>query len=180
MKKRTSIFVAMFLRMALRMAFGLTVVAPLGACMSSGDGAGGTGGTSGGTGGHAGGAGTGGAGPANCGAGGSAGGSDLANYATMMFIVSASCGGPGCHNDTQTPKLFEGDLYTTLTTYKAAKCGNRFLVNPCSPNDSAFYLAQMGQCAGLDRMPKGCVDNCTPDNYLEGIRQWIANGAPRQ
>jgi hypothetical protein len=26
-------------------------------------------------------------------------------------------------------------------------------------------------------MPLGCVDNCTPADYLEGVRQWIANGA---
>jgi hypothetical protein len=29
-------------------------------------------------------------------------------------------------------------------------------------------------------MPKGCVDNCTPPDYLDGIKQWIAAGAPKQ
>jgi hypothetical protein len=28
-------------------------------------------------------------------------------------------------------------------------------------------------------MPFGCVDQCTPPDYLEGIRQWILNGAPK-
>jgi len=28
-------------------------------------------------------------------------------------------------------------------------------------------------------MPFGCMDQCTPPDYLEGIRQWILNGAPQ-
>ena len=186
MKNRTSIFAATFL--------GFAVLAPLGACMSSNDGGTGTAGTSGGgsagtggpaggagTGGHAGGAGTGGA-SANCSAGGSTGGSsELANFDTMRMIVAAQCGGPGCHNDTQTPHFADdANLYATLTTYVSTMCGNRVLVKPCAPDESAFYLAQRGLCGTLDKMPKGCSDLCTPDNYLEGIRQWIANGAPKQ
>jgi hypothetical protein len=96
------------------------------------------------------------------------------------MIVQLQCGGGGCHNEGQPPLLFDGDLYARLTTYVSARCGNRLLVKPCAPDESAFYLAQAGRCgAGLERMPKGCVDLCTPDNYLEGIRQWIASGAPR-
>ena len=54
------------------------------------------------------------------------------------------------------------------------------LVKPCAPEESAFYLAQMGQCGDLAQMPFGCdpkYDNCTPAEKLEGLRQWIANGA---
>ncbi len=180
MKKRTSILVATFL--------GLAVVAPLGACMPGNDGTG-TAGTSGGgssgnagTAGAAGGAGAAGTGGANCNAGGSTGGSsDLANFDTIRMIVQVQCGGPGCHNDTQTPHLVDdANLYTTLTTFVSTMCGNRLLVNPCSPEESAFYLAQRGQCETLERMPKGCVDLCTPDDYLQGIWQWISNGAPKQ
>lgn len=74
----------------------------------------------------------------------------------------------------------DASLYTTLTTFVSPMCGNRVLVKPCAPDESAFYLAQRGQCGTLDKMPKGCVDLCTPDNYLEGVRQWIANGAPKE
>jgi len=76
-------------------------------------------------------------------------------------------------------------LYTTLTTYKSKRCGNFFLVKPGAPQESAFYLAQKGGLCKdadtskkpLDQMPFGCSDGCTPDDYLEGVRQWIANGA---
>jgi hypothetical protein len=176
MKNRISICAATFI--------GLAVLAPLGGCMSSelGTGTGGTsgGGSSGnaGSGGHAGGGGA----PVNCSAGGSTGGSSaLANWDTMRMIVQQQCGGPGCHNDTQTPHFVDdANLYATLTTYVSTMCGNRVMVKPCFPEESAFYLAQRGECGTLEKMPKGCSDLCTPDSYLEGIRQWIANGAPKQ
>jgi hypothetical protein len=77
--------------------------------------------------------------------------------------------------------LDEAKLYSTLMTFVADKCGNRVLVKPGAPSESAFYLAQMGQCGdSLPQMPNGCVDNCTPADYLDGIRQWIENGAPEK
>lgn len=107
--------------------------------------------------------------------------SPLATFTTMREIVNVTCGGGGCHNDETKPMLVDdATLYTTLTTYKAAKCGNRVLVKPGAPAESAFYLAQAAMCgATLARMPSGCVDNCTPPDYLEGIRQWIVAGAPK-
>jgi hypothetical protein len=107
--------------------------------------------------------------------------SPLGNWATMREIVGVTCGGGGCHNDNTMPMMVDdATLYTTLTTYKATKCGNRLLVKPGAPQESAFYLAQAAMCGStLARMPSGCVDNCTPDEYLEGIRQWIAAGAPK-
>jgi hypothetical protein len=37
----------------------------------------------------------------------------------------------------------------------------------------------MGLCGdSLAKMPFGCVDACTPPDYLEGIRQWIEAGSP--
>ena len=90
-----------------------------------------------------------------------------------------------------TGDLSDAALYTKLTTYVAPLCGGRRLVKPCAPDDSAFVRAQAGMCEGLagnalgmplPYMPFGCEpvnDNCTPADKLEGIRQWIANGAPR-
>jgi hypothetical protein len=116
------------------------------------------------------------------GAGGSS--STLANFATVREIVSVTCGGTSCHQAGDTPPTLlvdDAKLYSTLTTFVSKKCGNRVLVNPGSPQDSAFYLAQAGLCgATLSRMPFGCVDRCTPADYLEGVRQWIANGATQQ
>jgi len=109
----------------------------------------------------------------------SGGGSPYANFATIREIVLFKCGGAGCHSGEREPRLVdEAALYSTLTTYVAQRCGNRLLVKPGSPEESAYYLAQKGLCGtNLPQMPLGCVDNCTPSDYLEGVRQWIANGA---
>ena len=137
------------------------------------------------------GGGSGGAGRGGSGAGGAsalggtsgAGGSSLANFATIHDIVFTLCGGSGCHQPGDTPPAMlvdDAKLHATLTSFVSQLCGNRVLVKPGSPQDSAFYLAQAGECGpSLPQMPLGCVDNCTPPNYLEGVRQWIANGAPQ-
>jgi len=112
----------------------------------------------------------------------SGGGSPYANFAAIRDIVTFKCGGAGCHSGEREPRLVdEPKLYSTLTTYVSLRCGNRLLVKPGSPQESAFYLAQHGRCGtDLPQMPLGCVDNCTPSDYLEGVRQWIANGASQQ
>jgi hypothetical protein len=155
----------------------------------------GTGGS--GSGGHAGSANAGAGGASGGGAGGAstasgagvggasgAGGSSLANFATIHDIVFTLCGGSGCHQPGNTPPALlvdDAKLYSTLTSFVSQLCGNRVLVKPGSPQGSAFYLAQANQCgASLPQMPLGCVDNCTPPDYLEGVWQWIANGAPQR
>ena len=112
----------------------------------------------------------------------SGGGSPYANFATVREIVLFKCGGAGCHSGEREPRLVdEAKLYSTLTTYVSPRCSSRVLVKPGSPEESAFYLAQKGLCGtNLPQMPLGCIDNCTPSDYLEGVRQWIANGASQQ
>jgi hypothetical protein len=130
-----------------------------------------------------------GTGMASC--GGSSGTSTLANWANVRDVVDNTCFGSDCHVQgerepillgTNSAPLSDTDLYKKLTTYKTTLCGQRMLVKPCAPDESAFYLAQAGTCGDVPQMPFGCVpvyDNCTPTDKLEGIRQWIANGAPR-
>lgn len=171
--------------------------APSGGSTSSSGGAGdaGASGDTSASGGNAGGAGTAGGAAGGISAGGSAGSamagsgagggtSHYANFATMSEIVMIKCGGSGCHSGGTQPTLLgssDAELYTTLTTYVSKLCGNRLLVKAGSPQDSAFFMAQNGECGALmPRMPKGCVDNCTPADYLEGVRQWISNGAKQQ
>jgi hypothetical protein len=127
--------------------------------------------------------------------GGSSGTSALATWANVRDVVN-TCSGADCHESREplmigspTP-LSDAALYSKLTTYVAPQCGGRKLVKPCAPDDSAFSRAQTGMCEGiagtllgapLPYMPYGCdpmYDNCTPPDKLEGIRQWIANGAP--
>ena len=111
------------------------------------------------------------------------GASPYANFASVVQIAQVKCGGAGCHaGGEQKPVLLGVDnatLYSTLKSYVVKECGNRVLVKPGAPQDSAFYLAQQGQCGNtIPRMPLGCnEENCTPPDYLEGVRQWIANGA---
>jgi len=125
--------------------------------------------------------------------GGSTATSALANWANVRDVVDNTCHGSDCHTkgeralvllDTGSAPLSDTDLYNTLTTFHTdALCGSRVMVKPCAPMESAFYLAQAGMCDNLPYMPFGCspaYDNCTPADKLEGIRQWIADGARRQ
>jgi len=151
-----------------------------------------------GSGGHSGtgsGGNTGTGGTVSCAAGGSSGTSALATWDNVKDVVSGGnpggCYGSDCHiqGDRQpyllalaAAPLSDADLYNKLTTYKTMKCGQRLLVKPCAPEESAFYLAQAGRCSDLPQMPFGCnpvYQNCTPDDKLEGVRQWILKGAPR-
>jgi hypothetical protein len=122
--------------------------------------------------------------------GGSSGTSTLATFANVKEVVNNTCFGSDCHvQGDREPYLLalsaaplsDAALYTKLTTYTTTLCMQRPLVKPCSPDESAFYLAQAGMCGDVPQMPFGCnpaYGNCTPDDKLEGIREWIANGAP--
>lgn len=167
----------------------LVLLAALGGCAptASLQGTGGTGGSGG-----AGGTG----GVVAC--GGAPATSAKANWAGVREVVDLSCQGSDCHTQgDREPILFgiagpltDADLYTKLTTFKSARCRDRMMVKPCDPDQSAFYLAQAGLCEGggggdgpLPYMPFGCDPkyyNCTTPELLEGIKQWIAKGAPRQ
>lgn len=144
------------------------VLAPLGACTADNESRGGSGGASTG------------------GASATGGASQYANFATVTQIVQVKCGGSGCHSGGgQAPLLLGVDnatLLSTLKSYVVKDCGNHVLVKPGSPDDSAFYLVQKGACGQkLPQMPLGCSDEtCTPPDYVEGVRQWIANGALAQ
>jgi hypothetical protein len=181
MKGRFSVF---------RVSLTLVALGTIGACLPDAHVNRGTGGTSG----------SGGSGGVNgmVSCGGASGTSALATWANVRSIIEpdsaqpGGCFGADCHRQgerepvmvgTISDPLSDTDLYNKLTTYRtSAKCGNRVLVKPCAPDDSAFYRAQAGTCGELPQMPFGCLpefENCTPADKLEGLRQWIANGAPR-
>jgi hypothetical protein len=156
----------------------VVILVPLAACPAGGDLPTGGGGSSG-------------TGMVSC--GGSSGTSTLATWTNVRDVVDNTCAGADCHETREplmigsTGPLSDTALYSKLTTYVTTMCGGRMLVKPCAPADSAFHRAQAGMCEGaagtpLPYMPFGCdpmYDNCTPADKLEGIRQWIANGAPR-
>lgn len=153
----------------------------LGACApaGSGSGSGGASGTGGSGSGSGGATGSGGAGGAPSCTGSIAGAPTMSD---VREVIHFYCGGGGCHNEGRAPALFEdANLHTLLTTYKVAGCGNRTLVVPCKPEDSAFYRVQKGECETVERMPKGCSqDTCVYVDDLETVRKWIANGALKQ
>ena len=177
----------------LRLLLIVAAPAAAGACLSDpglvNTGAAGSSGTAG-AGGNSGSAGT--TGMVSC--GGASGTSALATWANVRDIIEVGqpggCYGSDCHRQGErepvmlavTGQLSDAALYDKLTTYRTQKCGQRVLVKPCAPEESAFYVAQMGTCGDLPQMPFGCLpefENCTAPEKLEGLRQWIANGAPR-
>jgi hypothetical protein len=117
------------------------------------------------------------------------GASPYANFSTVEQIVQIKCGGASCHNSVQNPMFASApDLYTALTTDQAPDCKNYTLVKAGDPTQSAMYLAISGACPCVPQMPDGCTGgdpngpdySCLPPDYIEGVRQWIANGAPQQ
>lgn len=180
MNSRSSIVSRTFLVLVLFGALGAGLVGCLpGGGTLGADGGAGTGGGSSGSGGASGGAG------GNVAACGGAPGS-TANWPAVRDLVQGLCAGADCHeNGNREPFMIGVDeqiLYSTLTTHKVTKCGDRVLVKPCAPDESSFYLAQQENACGplLPQMPFGCVDLCTTTAELEIIRQWILNGAPMQ
>jgi hypothetical protein len=127
---------------------------------------------------------SGGAGGGDPGSGGGAGSAQPASFATVREIVNATCGGSDCHQPGGTPPALLTDdarLYANLLSFVAKACGGHVLIKPGAPQESAFYLVQTGGCDDPSfKMPLGCVDRCTPPDYLEGVRQWIIQGAPRE
>lgn len=121
---------------------------------------------------------------------GGAGASPYASFATIQQIVQLKCGGSSCHNSGLQDPMFQDDanLYAALTTDRAPDCMNYLLVKPGAPTQSAMYLAISGACPCVPQMPDGCIGgdpngpyySCLPPDYIEGVRQWIANGASQQ
>jgi hypothetical protein len=121
--------------------------------------------------------------------GGAAGASPYANFTTIQQIVQYKCGGSSCHNSVQNPMFMDdSNLYSALTTSKAPDCMNYLLVKAGDPTHSAMYLAISDACPCVPQMPDGCTGgdpngptySCLPPDYIEGVRQWIANGAHQQ
>ena len=100
-----------------------------------------------------------------------------------------SCVSAPCHEaNGQAPPppepaldLTVGDsLYDTLTTYVAKDCMNETLVVPGHPEKSAVIKVLSGPCGAVPQMPDGCKgDSCIPQEYIDAITDWIANGAPQ-
>jgi hypothetical protein len=114
-----------------------------------------------------------------------------ASFETLKYViqnVQPSCAAADCHGNNEFNNLnlvVDDQLYSNLTLTMSEACGNLPVVNPGNPAQSAIVMLLRGPCGELERMPRGCIENefennCVPDEYIQAIEQWIANGAPEQ
>lgn len=105
-------------------------------------------------------------------------------------------GSADCHGGHEGRVDFRPDmpgitpLYERLTTWYSDVCG-KLVVSPGNPDQSALLQVLTTGCGNvvpkcligtecIPRMPLECEDGagCIPPDYVEALRQWIANGAP--
>lgn len=113
---------------------------------------------------------------------GPAGDPSFARVAELVEYYCVTCHvGPGTCSHAPDLQNDQGQLYETLTTWTSPKCGDRKLVDPGNPDNSAIVLSMESGCGELPRMPYGCaVEGCQADPYLPDLRQWILDGAPQE
>jgi hypothetical protein len=117
-------------------------------------------------------------------------------FATVKLVFGGggsimTCAAAPCHGvngmappskPLELPTNDDQKLYTNLTTYVSKACNDTTLVTPGKPEQSALLTILKGPCGMTPRMPYGCTTeagDCIPDDYIEAVKQWIANGAPR-
>jgi len=118
---------------------------------------------------------------------------------TVLTTNQISCIGSDCHGGVDTRIDLRPDemrpaemLYNRLTTQMSELCG-KLIVSPGYPDQSALVQVLTTGCGTvtpgcligtecIPRMPLECTEgvDCIPPDYIEAIRQWIANGAPLQ
>jgi hypothetical protein len=101
----------------------------------------------------------------------------------IMPCASAPCHGVGGMAPPGKPLTLhdDPDLYTNMTSYVSAACGNLKLVTPGKPDESALLKILKGPCGKTPRMPYMCsTEACIPDDYIAAIGEWIANCAPEK
>lgn len=128
--------------------------------------------------------------------GGTTGGAEIAaTFETAVIVFTTNqptCTSADCHGGHPGAIDLRPDeeLYERLTTTSSEVCGN-LIVNPGSPDQSALVQVLTTGCGNvapqcsigtecIPRMPLECTEgfDCIPPNYIEALRQWIANGAP--
>jgi hypothetical protein len=102
----------------------------------------------------------------------------------VLTGTNPPCNGAACHggggSGLSLPTSNDSQLYTNLTSTVVKDCGNNPVVNPGKPDQSALIEVLSMDCdTTVTRMPRGCTadDNCVPQEYIDAVAQWIANGA---
>lgn len=128
------------------------------------------------------------------------GGPPPATWDTLRYAItysSITCAGSDCHGGFEHRLDLRDDLttngqalYDQLTTWTSELCGNKLVVNPGNPDQSAILDVLTTGCGAvapncvvgeecIPQMPFNCQPgfDCVPDDKIEAIRQWIADGA---
>lgn len=127
------------------------------------------------------------------------GGGPPPTFETVKVVLTqnvTNCSGSDCHGGVEYRVDFRDDpmiaesLYQRLTTWYSDLCGMN-VVTPGQPENSALLKVLTEGCGTvydmceigtecIPRMPLNCEDgyDCIPPDYVEAVRQWIANGAP--
>lgn len=99
-------------------------------------------------------------------------------------MVNLSCGKMGCHGTgfgAKMPTLTNANpqtLYQNLTNTMVQECGNKPLVSPGNPANSAVLALVKRECGDFF-MPADCMNTpCLPQASIDTLTAWIQGGAP--
>jgi len=118
------------------------------------------------------------------------------NFETMVVVATQNplnCSSSDCHGGFEGRlDLREATLYESVTSWSSEVCGKP-VISPGDPDGSALIQVLTTGCGNvtpdcmigtecIPRMPLECVDgvDCIPPEYIDALRQWITNGAPRE
>jgi hypothetical protein len=105
------------------------------------------------------------------------------DYATQVQpILTASCTSAQCHDATNPQEALDltaANAYAELVGVASRQCPTNLLVEPNTPSESylVIKLQGAGSCFKGTRMPKPPESISAAE--LQLVRDWIANGAPR-
>jgi hypothetical protein len=107
-------------------------------------------------------------------------------FTTVSSLLNTTCGVSTCHGTgvgAHMPTLTNTNpqtLHTNLTTFMVPECGNKPLVDPGDPTNSAIISLVNKDCGQLF-MPASCspqMDPCIPQADIDTLTDWIEGGAP--
>jgi len=115
------------------------------------------------------------------------------NFETMVVVATQNplnCSSSDCHGGVEERlDLRQTGLYDELLSWNSELCGKP-VISPGNPDNSALIQVLTTGCGDvkpdcvigtecIPRMPLECEEgvDCIPPDYIEALRQWIADGA---
>jgi hypothetical protein len=104
---------------------------------------------------------------------------EVPTYAALqrgLFQPRCGVGGAACHGDDPQRDLdLLVDPYRALVDVPSVEDPSVLRVKPGDPEQSLLFQALRGPVGAVAQMPPGAA---LPDDVIEGVRLWIAAGAP--